>query len=126
MSAEGEEFKSCPFCKHVWPTREAFLSDPTLHTVGYQAVLEDLVLGLFLFNHDNCGTTLAITASDFVDLYDGPIYEQRLTGSPDCQGYCLSGQGLDACPNSCECAWVREVLQIVKDWPRSPATPPRR
>ena len=114
----SEEFKRCTLCGYVWATREVFLSDPTLRLNGYQAFLEDLILGLFLFTHGSCGTTLAIEAKDFADLYDGPIFEQRLTGTDKCRGYCLSREELGACPNECECAWVREVLQVVKAWPK--------
>jgi hypothetical protein len=41
------------------------------------------------FNHTPCLTTLAIKASEFTDLYDGPIFTERATGTESCPGYCL-------------------------------------
>ena len=61
-------FEACPMCNEVWVTREAFLSDPRVAVVGYQADFEALETGLFLFNHrePGCGTTLVIEAGRFV------------------------------------------------------------
>jgi hypothetical protein len=48
-------FKICTMCKKQWMDRESFLSDPLLEMMGYQAEIEDLEYGLFLFNHnENC------------------------------------------------------------------------
>lgn len=106
-------FKKCPTCAFAWKKREDFLNDKNLKIVGYQANFKSLPLGLFLFNH-TCGTTLAVSAEGFVDLYDGPVYEERKTGTDECPGYCLHKDELRRCPAKCECAWVRELLQIIK------------
>jgi len=114
-------FKQCPCCQHPWQSRRAFLSDPATRLVGYQVNFEDLQLGFFLFDHDTCGTSLALPAGDFQDMYDGEIFQQRKTGTPDCPEYCLQRDTLSACPAACECAFVREVLQMILAWPkRSP------
>ncbi len=112
-------FKKCPLCSHIWVSREAFLSDSKISVIGYQVHFEELEAGLFYFNHDECGTTLALKAIVFKDLYDGPIFEERLTGSETCPGYCLKKSELRPCPNKCECAYVREILHIVKNWPKT-------
>jgi hypothetical protein len=118
----GASFKDCTNCGHPWPERDGFLADPQVELKGYQAWLPDPVLGLFLFNHNVCGTTLGIPAREFEDLYDGPVYKARKTGTEDCYGYCESSENsLDPCPAECECAWVREILQIVRNWPKEPA-----
>lgn len=93
-------------------SREDLLCDKGVSVLGYQADFEDLRLGLVLFNH-SCGTTLAIEARFFEDLYDGPIFSTRRTGSADCAGYCIKRGELRRCPAQCECAWVREVVNIV-------------
>jgi hypothetical protein len=103
----------------VWADRDGFLADPALELIGYQAFLEDLELGLFLFTHYPCGTTLAIRAGDFSDLHHGPIFAERLTSSDACPGYCLRERELQPCANHCECAWVRNVLQLVGGWPKA-------
>jgi hypothetical protein len=115
---DDQAFKTCTFCRHVWPSREAFLTDPQISLVGYQAFSPDLVLGLFLFNHLVCKTTLAIHAREFVDLYDGPIYGERLDETEACQGHCKDTHDLEPCAQRCECAYVREVVQLVRQWPK--------
>jgi hypothetical protein len=112
-------FKECSNCSKVWRERGDFLADPDVKTVGYWANFEDLKLGLFLFNHEECKTTLGIRALEFMDLYDGPVFESRLTDSGDCPGYCLLESELRSCPAKCECAWVREVLDKVATWSKT-------
>jgi hypothetical protein len=111
--------KQCTCCGHVWHTLDAFLGDPQLRIVGYQVDFVDLLLGLFLFNHLTCGSTIAMPAELFRDLYDGPIYAERATGTADCPRYCLYVSELSACRAQCECAYVREILQIVRRWPKT-------
>ena len=111
-------FKTCPLCSKIWPTREEFLSDDDLDLIGYQVDFEELTLGLFLFNHSVCKTTLAIRAGLLKDLYIGPVFKHRRTGQKDCPGYCLKRTQLAGCPAECECAWVRELLQVIRRWPK--------
>lgn len=92
-----------------------FLNDPGLKPIGYQANFEALTAGIFLFNHD-CYGTLAIPAGEFGDLYAGPIFKERATGSRECPGYCLHEDELAPCPARCECAYVREILQLITAW----------
>ena len=110
-------FRICSCCNHKWKTRDDFLSDPDVKIIGYQANFEVLKAGLFFFNHD-CGTTLALYADLFADLYQGPIFQERLQGGEDCPGYCLNKDDLEPCPAACECAFVREIIQCVKKFPR--------
>ena len=107
-------FKTCPKCKVTWKTRDDFLKDPALELIGYQANFENLKLGLFLFNHD-CKGTLSVNAEKFLDLYDGNVFSQRVTGTNDCPEHCLITENLSPCPAICECAYIREVLQIIKN-----------
>jgi hypothetical protein len=111
-------FKKCPSCGHLWKARERFLEDPDVQLVGYQVNLDALELGLFLFNHLSCRTTLAIPAGDMTDLYDGPVFEERKTGTKECPKYCLYVEELGRCFAKCACAYVREVLDIVARWPK--------
>lgn len=112
-------FKQCTMCEHPWDSRQRFLEDPEVVVVGYQSYLPDPDLGLFLFNHLSCETTLALEATAFSDLYSGPIYTEQLTGTAECKKHCLNSSVLRTCPSRCACAYVREVLQIVRQWPKS-------
>lgn len=106
-------FKECRVCNRQWKTRDDFLADEEVVLVGYQANWIVLEKGLFLFNH-SCHGTLSLEVCEFSDLYDGPIFQERKTGSEDCAGYCLHRSELKPCPASCECAYVREILQLLK------------
>jgi hypothetical protein len=110
-------FKKCPNCGFKWDSRDSFLTDDSLDIIGYQANFKELTTGLFYFNH-SCEGTLAIQAYLFGDLYDGPIFATRLTDCEDCPGYCLYREELQTCPAECECAYVREIVQIIKNWPK--------
>ncbi len=116
---EPSVFKRCPMCGFLWAEREGFLADSSVEIVGYQASFDDLVAGHLLFNH-SCEGTLAVHVGEFVDLYDGPVFAKRMTGTDECPTYCLRREELKRCPVQCECAWVREVVQIVANWPKAP------
>jgi hypothetical protein len=117
-------FKKCPLCGFAWQSRSSFLSDSGIEMIGYQPHFEDLIAGFFLFNH-SCDGTLAILVESFEDLYDGPVYEERKTGTDECPEYCLHQEELARCPARCECAFVREIIQVVKSWPKNPSAPKR-
>ena len=107
-------FKKCTVCGFQWASRDDFLRDPGIELIGYQVNFEELKEGFFLFNH-TCKGTLALMANEFCDLYDGPIFKERATGSESCPGYCLHKNELQPCPALCECAYVREIIQIIKN-----------
>jgi hypothetical protein len=113
-----DEFKKCRTCGSVWESRESFLADPALSLGGYQVNFRDLELGFLLFHHQPCHSTLAINPTAFRDLYDGPVFRERRTGSADCPGYCLHEEELRACLAYCECAFVREIMQTILRWPK--------
>ena len=108
-------FKLCPKCGQKWETRKEFLDDKDLKLIGYQVHFEELELGIFLFNH-TCQTTLGIHANEFTDLYDGPFFTERATGSDQCSGYCLDQNSLMPCAAKCDSAYVREVMQVIRNW----------
>lgn len=110
-------FKQCPGCGTSWASQDRFLGDPGLVYGGYQVHWDDLNAGLFLFSH-TCGTTLAVPVADFRHLYGGPVFQERLTGTDACAGYCLHQNETRPCPAQCACAYVREVMQIIHQWPK--------
>ncbi len=117
---ETGTFKTCPCCGCVWPKRETFLADGKLSLNGYQADFGEPGEGLFIFTHTekDCGTSLAVKTKSFKDLYPGPIYARRGLGTEDCPGYCLGEFILERCDARCEYASIRELLQIIKQWPK--------
>jgi len=110
-------FKTCSVCRRTWNDRTEFLADPDIELIGYQVHFKDLNRGLFLFNH-SCHTSLAIPAEKFIDLYQGEIVKGRKTGTDECPGYCLHQDELESCPAECECAFVRDIIQIIRKWPK--------
>ena len=115
-AVDRKTFKSCPCCGHVWLNREDFLNDGQVAVLGYQANFDHLSIGFILFNHYECKTTMALQAGDFIDLYDGPIFSENKRGSAGCPAYCLSVNELRPCVQPCECAYVREVIQVITNW----------
>ena len=113
------EFKKCTFCGYRWPSRKDFLEDPTTNMIGYQVNFGNIHLGFFLFNHLTCGTTLGIPAGKFKDLYNGPVYSEQVLGTKQCPEYCLHENQLDPCPAKCECAYVRDIIQTVRNWQKN-------
>ncbi|HHE74204.1 MAG: hypothetical protein DRH90_20500 [Deltaproteobacteria bacterium] len=118
MNKTTPAFKKCGPCGFKWDTLDAFLGDPNIEIVGYQVHFEELTLGVFLFNH-SCKATLAIKVDEFKHLYNGPVFEQRMTGEEQCPGYCLREDELGPCPAHCECAYIREIIQRIQRFGRS-------
>ena len=120
MNRSAVPFKKCS-CGSQWRTRELFLSDPHIELTGYMADCEKLKLGLLLFLHrkKNCCTTLTIYAGQVKDLYRGPIFKKKLTGTRQCPGICFREEIMAACPRQCECAWVTVVLEKIKKWKKT-------
>ncbi len=106
-------FKACNTCKHVWATCHEFVADPNVSVIGYQVNFKDLETGLLFFNH-SCNNKIAIRADAFADLYNGPIFEETKIGTDECPEYCLDKEDLRPCPVECECAYVREIIQLFK------------
>ena len=117
-------FKKCSMCETLWQTREEFLCDPEIELIGYQVDFRELVAGFLLFNH-TCGTTLSLRVESFRDLYDGPVFSERRTGQDECPEYCLHSDELRPCSLGCECAFVREIIQIIRNRDTITHTPHR-
>ena len=99
------------------------MGDDQLDFVGYQVNFSNLELGYFLFNHLTCQSTIAVHAGLFKDLYDGPVFSERQTNTENCPGYCGDRDAFGPCEAECECAYVREIIQIVRRWPKNECPP---
>ncbi|OVE74741.1 hypothetical protein BVX97_06455 [bacterium E08(2017)] len=119
-------FKECSSCPKKWISRDEFLEDPCVDLIGYQANYVELERGLFLFQHNtnDCGTSLAISASEFTDMHDGPMFADiKRQDVKSCPGYCGQRHLLDPCGEECECGYVRDVLDTVNKWEKKDAHP---
>lgn len=114
--AEEKYFKICSMCATKWETLDDFINDPLLFINGYQAHFERLGQSLFYFTHqkEGCFSTIAIKAEEFLSLYSGKQYKERRTNKEDCPLYCFEKEQLDRCDAFCECAFNREIIEIVK------------
>lgn len=117
MNEKSSIFKRCNICSCIWNSRDTFLGDPDIDIVGYQVHFAELTSGIFLFNH-SCRSTMSFKAGEFMDLYDGPIFAEKLANTEGCPQFCLYKDLLRPCPEKCECASVREVIQIIRQWPK--------
>jgi hypothetical protein len=107
---QTDAFVRCSGCGMEWLGRDSFIADEEIVLIGYQANFTALEKGLFLFTH-TCQATLPVAVQAFADMFAGPIFGVRQLESEACAGYCLHRNALQACPNECECAYVRDILQ---------------
>lgn len=110
--------KTCPRCASEWNSIEELLSDPKVVFMGYQVNFQMPKLGYFLFNH-LCGTTFALFVQNFSHLYSGEISEERKENSPECPGYCSQKSSFNNCPINCECAYILEIINTIKNYPKA-------
>jgi hypothetical protein len=110
-------FKKCPMCRKIWGNRDVFLADDSLELEGYGADFEKLEKGLFYFTHrvPGCFSTMALEAREFISLYTGEKYPDSKMGGDECPRICLDKTKLDRCPAFCENAFVREIIQIIRE-----------
>jgi hypothetical protein len=111
-------FKICTVCHQEWQSVTDFLNDPENEIIGYQANFKNLEAGYFLFNHQVLHT-LAIPVNAFSHFRSGPIFTENKAGTEDCPGYCIHKLELGTCQESCECRWVRDVIQVIKAWKKA-------
>jgi hypothetical protein len=116
-------FKICPTCAACWETRDEFLADPELKLAGYQVAFENLKGGLFFFNHlhQGCFPTLALPVDAFASLSEKPLLASRGEKPACCPDLCVREGDLEPCPVACECVWVREIMQILRNWEKKRA-----
>jgi hypothetical protein len=111
-------FKICSNCSKPWKTLEEFLGDPDIELAGYQVYFEDLKGGLFCFTHlqKNCLTMLAVPVQAFTGLSTRPLLTAHGKRPDGCLDFCVRKSELNPCPLECECVWVREIMQTIRNW----------
>ena len=93
------------------------MNDQSLEINGYGVNFEKHEKSLFYFTHniEGCFSTMTIEAKDFLDLYSGKKYTEQKAGEEGCPRYCLDEKQLNRCDAFCECAFNREIIQIIKE-----------
>lgn len=121
MTNSAEPFLICPLCDFSWPNRQSFLADPSTLLEGYHVNFDELDRGLLVFRHlcRACNTVFRIEVRKFLDLYRGPVHSERKTLQKECPGYCVCREQLAPCTVLCECAFVRAILQQIKNTPKN-------
>lgn len=108
-------FTECSCCRTGWRSRRAFLLDPDVEVVGFQADFSSPGNGFFLFNHleASCGSTLALEVASFEDLRPAGEDLPLLEGTEDCSGRCGRVEDLSRCDRRCVNARAREILSEI-------------
>jgi len=117
-SESADIFKICPTCRNVWKSRDLYLQDSKIRLLGYQPHFENHTVGFFLFDHQPCGTSMAIPLSVFRDVYPEPIFQSHVPES-EAPSLCLHSRASRMCPSECECSSVQQLIQIIQHWPES-------
>lgn len=109
-------FKVCPCCGKEWITQKEFLEDTNVTVISYKPDFMELKYGQIFFNHliDSCKSTITLFVLAFENLYSGVRYHENRAESKECPRFCLDKDQLNRCDQRCECAYVREILSILK------------
>lgn len=110
-------FKKCACCGNTWTSLSDLVRDEQVKIIGYQAAFSDSYEGLFFFSHRarECGTTIALPVSCFVNLYKGPEYTTQLACTELCGGLCQSFYDFGVCSNECDMRWVRDIIAVLEN-----------
>ena len=121
MNAAAINFKKCTNCGQSWLNRDAFLNDAEVKIIGYQSNLSHLEEGFFLFNHlaANCQTTISIKVGRFRDLWQGVVHPVSAFDTDECEHQCCNVSDLNPCKIKCANVHVREILHVIKNWPKA-------
>lgn len=111
-------FKTCPGCRTAWLSRSDLLHDRGVRFLGFQPGANEHRSGLFLFNHQNCGTTLALDVSALESLSHCPVLGLSQCSAGQSSKHCLSGSSGEPCPLYCMCGFVEDVVRTIHSWPK--------
>ena len=53
-----------------------------------------------------------------VSSFGNVLRLKKFPWTTECPEFCLHKSELRPCPAKCECAYVREIIQVIKDWPK--------
>lgn len=110
----ADPFKVCGSCGRLWPTWEAFVTDPDVRLLGLQSIAAVPEATLLVFEHW-CGSSVSVLASRLHGLLpDHPAAGwPSLRGTPECRGHCLSLSDHGPCDRRCRHARDREILALA-------------
>ena len=114
----GRFFQSCTGCRVLWQFRSQFLSDRDVTFRGFEPVDAAHSPGVFVFQHERCGTRITIALEIFVELAGEPLLAAGCGPEKAPAGHCLAKANSQACPLRCICAFVWRTSQILNHWPK--------
>jgi len=116
-NSSPEMFKICNKCKTEWNSRDDFLNDPDIAMIGLMANNDDYKKGAYLFTHrlsdDSCNTSIGLHVINFLDMYNGEMYDTLKIGMDECSGHCVTINELGNCSAHCSNAIAREIMQEI-------------
>jgi hypothetical protein len=117
-------FKHCPTCNVLWRQQSQFLSDPEVKFLGFRPAATPESLALIVFNHARCDTRLTFTLETFAELTVFPILCASCAITHKDTDYCLAGASGRPCPALCICAFVHNVSESIRAWPKCTSCAP--
>ena len=102
---------------YVTTERGALLAELNTTKIDYQINVVDFAKGYYLFNHiDDCRSTIALEVEKFFSIYDGPVYEKSLRGTPECTCFGKDSMNFaECCDRHCRDATARRIIQIIRE-----------
>lgn len=131
METSSLYFKTCPLCSTSWYTIDDFIRDSEIEVIGYQPHPEKTGAGLFIFGHRHCNSSISVQLEALSDLQVcltqdadsvyiiGPDMIQEENSTEVCYTNCLRKTDSSNGNKRCECAYVREVIQLIKHLPKN-------
>ncbi len=113
-------FKSCPKCDRHWAGCDALLADPEVRLLGFQTDALIPRNGSFLFQHEACGTTMALTLESLGSLLPLPALAPSCWVRGESPAFCLGRDQQVCCPLECICEYVWILSQTIASWPKFP------
>ena len=113
----NEPFKTCSKCGKIWNSISDYILDKTLVINGYQANFVQPENGLILATHHeyDCDSTLSVYAQSIRHLSASETYQTLNKGKDTCKMLCVDQGNLEYCGAECSMAWVREVIQYMRE-----------
>lgn len=107
-------FKVCGSCRHMWPTWQAFVTDPEVRLLGLQSPAAVPDANVLVFEH-GCGSSVSILTRRLRHLVpDHPALGwPSLRETDGCPRHCLDRADRSPCGERCRHAMDREILAMV-------------
>jgi hypothetical protein len=120
-SNAGLVFQKCGACGQQWKEWSAFILDPLVRLLGFQAIVSLPDANLMIFEH-SCGSSISVLVKRLRHLLpagEGETALANLYGSPECNGHCRFLGDLEACDRRCSNARDRQLILMFLEMKRN-------